>query len=78
MKNFHSPISLVGSTQVRVHYDEKKHHWVILVNDIQGMVQEFYSESEPSMMVYMRHGISEKPVMRVYPSDIISEYKKVL
>jgi len=76
MRSFHPSIELEGSTQVRIHYDDERHHWVIWVNDREGMVQEFYSKSEPSMLVYMRDGISEKPVMRTYPSDEIAKYKR--
>lgn len=71
------PILLEDSTQVRIYYDDdKKLHWVIRVNDLQGETQEFYSESEPCMLVYMRNGISEKTVMRTYPTDEITRYKK--
>jgi len=75
MKSYHPVIPLEGSTQIRVHYDCKKFHWVIRISDQAEMVQELYSESEPSIMVYMVDKFSEKPVMRTYPSDEIMRYK---
>lgn len=68
------PITLEGSTQVRIHYDDKKLYWVIRIEDKEGMAQELHSKSEPSILVYMKDGFSEKPVMRKYPSDVIAEY----
>lgn len=70
------PIELEGSVQTRIHFDKKKNHWVIQINDKIGLVQEFYCNTEPYMMVFMRDNFGDTPVMKTYPSDEVSKFKK--
>lgn len=68
---------LEGSIQTRIFFDEKSDNWVIRIYDQIGLVQEFYSKTEPIMMVYLQDKFSENPIVRMYPSDEISKYRKL-